>query len=288
MTKYRCERCYNLFSEDSMMKVATTEHVCLKCARRWYVIAVEPGEDDRAKREIYRLARRKGLAHLIDQILIPKQKEAETTKTTWEVALPSVKIPYNALLGYVTAETESEAKDKARSKFPDDYDRIVTKVKEGGKLRVLSRKYLNGYLLMHGLYTEKLYDLMYALRGKGVLGLLPHRPRPKAPRDPNNPTIQEEKDIQDAERWYPTPLNTEEEALALIREQERKGEVKPSTNGKYAVGDEVVVVNGGFRGSKGKVKEFGGTKSDPKVTVTLQIIGRPVDNVFSQWQIAKA
>lgn len=132
---------------------------------------------------------------------------------------------------------------------------------QGSRVRK-TRRYTSGYVVVQMTYDD---DCFHAIRGaRGVIGLLPLRP--PLPRNATD----DQREAYNA--WTPTELESEEAALLLLREEERKGD-GPADPEPFKVGDKVRITAGAWKDSTGMVIEYDG-KSTYKVVV--QLLGRDV------------
>lgn len=85
----------------------------------------------------------------------------------------------------------------------------------------------------------------------------------------------------------PTPLSDKEVERLLALEASAQGEAEPKA-GKFdlgfGVGEFVRITDGSFANMEGKVKQIDDPETDPKITVVVQIFGRPVPVLVQAWQ----
>ena len=121
-----------------------------------------------------------------------------------------------------------------------------------GKSRIINRKSFPGYVIIQMFPDDRLYYLLKDI--DGVQTLLP-------------------------DHFHPTPLDSKEAALIRLREKEKRSEAMTKTRLEleFSIGDLVEILAGAFKGFKGTVTVQKITGDvDPKVTVTVQVMGRDV------------
>lgn len=72
----RCESCFALKRVAALTPI-DGGHECRRCAKRWYVLAVEPGQDTPARKAIVRAVRVAGLGGLVGRVVVPKHVVTE-------------------------------------------------------------------------------------------------------------------------------------------------------------------------------------------------------------------
>lgn len=269
LRRYKCEKCKRLTREDRL-KCVSGESRCEECRCLWYAVAVLPlTSEERAAKEIRRNAAINGLDGLIRQVLVPRVLSQEVGKTTW-IVWPNEETKENTdsdpdyALGYVTAESEGDARDYARRKWPNEFDRVVELHHAGGKPRLTGRPKFPGYLIVR---MEMTFDTLELVRkSRGVLGILPLG-------------VSEED-------WVPVALDSEKEVEHLLAEQKTFKQTPRKPEPKFREGDKVRVINGDFKGVEGVVVGMS-QEDDPKVIVNITVLGRTVPSKFVWWQCLK-
>jgi transcription antitermination factor NusG len=300
--KARCENCIKLTFEDQLREMYG-EHRCPECRTFWYAVAVSPDvHEDITARKLRRAA--KNLPEF-KEVLVPRRASTEFTKTTFRVwedekaKKNGWRIPEGerdpevlrsfGLLGIVAADSFDEARDAARRKYPNDFDRVVEPHGPGGKPRVLRRIKFPGYVLVRCEYTDDVHHALHST--SGVFGALPLCPNPhngfvyprKEPKRRRKPQLWE---LEVQEEWSPTPLDTQAEVEALLQEKEDLKKLNKPAEVQFPTGQEVRVVNGQWENAVGVVDSYvnGGT---PKYKVAFNVLGRKVLSEFEGWMLVK-
>jgi transcription antitermination factor NusG len=111
--KARCEGCL-LVKLVQNMTLVDGQHVCAGCAKglskKWFAVAVS-GSDNKVKANIRKRFQAPHLVGKLGRVVIPKHKQARTTKDRWEVYADE------RLLGVVSAADHDQAMYEARLKF---------------------------------------------------------------------------------------------------------------------------------------------------------------------------
>lgn len=305
--KFRCESCIKL-TPESDLKMMWGELRCSKCRVFWYAVAVVPDvHEEDAARDIRHAMRTRGIP---GEVLVPRHLVGEYTKTSWRVwrnekAMKEAwKIPESekdrdvlrehfGLLGIVTADDVEQAKDYARYKFPNEFDRVVEAHSPGGKPKLVARVKFEGYILVRCEYTDDMHHIMHGTsekRGglKTSLGMLPICPNPyngfryprKEPKQRRKPQLWE---LEAQDEWQPCALDTKEEVEALLEEKLKIKNTPRKLECRFPVGSEVKIVNGQWQDVRGKVESH---TADMKFVVAFEVFGRKVRTApLDGWQL---
>ena len=307
--KLRCHNCLHL-TPESDLRWLYGDLRCSDCRVFWYVATVHPEvHEETAARNLRQRAKEKGITAL-KEVVVPRTLVIEVTKTTWRVWRDEKarkngwKIPDDerdpevlkefGLLGVIAADTEDEARDAARYRFPNDFDRVVEPHNEGGKPRPVRRVKFPGYIIIRCEYTDDVHLMIEGLRGKGIMGLLPPRPGllkfrypKKQPRVRVNPTLD---DIKSHAFWSPTPMDTQAEVESLLAEKAAlKALPKAKTpEASFPENTRVKIVGGQWKDTCGVVKGVKRTEEEgSKFVVEIPVFGRPICVNVEPWQIIK-
>lgn len=151
---------------------------------------------------------------------------------------------------------------------------------EYGRLIMKSHVKYEGYLFVNMLWCEQTADLV--AKTKYAFGLLPHRPaKPKMP--PNKqPSPAQQAEWDRWVNWCPTGLETAESAALLLDQQAQDKKKVPSLPTLRA-GEIVEVIDrtSPFAKMRGPVS----VGDDDTFTVTLTVLGHPVERDFQRHQI---
>lgn len=298
MSKQRCESCYE-WKRDGDLEVRGNDLICAKCRRsRFYVLAVEPGEETRVVTNLKKAFRLGGLGHLLGKVVVPREFRAKLTKDKYAVYGRNgdgkvVHVEYDnpweptkpRLKGYVYHENADDALWEAKQRFGDEYDvSHVELEKAGGAKKVQRAVSYRGYVIVQMDATPD--AVLAAQKVRGVWGLLPMKPTLTGVRyakgEPPMKTKPKKWEQEKHEEWSPTPLDSEEAAMLLIQTEGLKlppPDLKPA----FQVGDRVRVGGGGFKGASGRVTEVAGDQ----VKVEFEVIGRKAAGAFSADYLVK-
>lgn len=138
---------------------------------------------------------------------------------------------------------------------------VLKKSAKGSERRVEEKRmrFGRGYLLINvALKTQEVWRLVNSCEFS--MGLMPYR-------------------------YNPSPVS-DEEVQSLIDDQKADKVIKVKTGLKP--GDWVHILEGMFENMEGQVMSVEGEKTpNPKIKVTMQILGRPVNDTFKHFQIRR-
>jgi transcription antitermination factor NusG len=299
----RCDHCWDKFRDDDLVLV-WGEWRCLKCRRLWYVFTVHPDFNENAVAKDVR--RRAAINDVpILEVFVPKKLVEEYGKTTWRVwrdeqsRKDGWKVPEDlddrqtlaeeyGMLGFITAETEEQARNYARRKWPNDFQRVVELHKAGGKPRLVARPKYKGYVAFKAEYTDDVHHLVHGT--KGVLGVLPAKIGLRGFRFPRKEPRQKVKpkpwEIELWEKWTPTPMDSPEEVEQMLAEKEEVKNTPRKAEYKFAPGEQVRIVNGQWQGLVGTVQEVS-HENPVKFVVEIVTLGRTFRSKHEGWQLTK-
>lgn len=262
-----------------------------KKTETWYVVAVEPGMDRRAAKEIRRNKKIKGLGSRIGRVYCPIQTVKRLLPKAGEI-MDSGTGPFfdhqtarqnGNYAAWKLVGRESEAmfthapagvrvsvfptKGKEANKEANTFMWVVRKeTSQADRVVTSSQLKFPGYIIVKCKYDEGVHHLISS--SKGVIGFLPMMPL--LPRKPTKAQLE----ARDA--WKPVALPSEAAAELLIQQQaenaKRKVESKKPVL-SFGVGSEVIVTSGAFENLVGDVVRIGGEDKSPTVTVNLPLFG---------------
>lgn len=304
--RVRCEECLKL-KDPSVIEEIDGAMVCKVCKHtaraevtkvskaagmKWYAVAVAAMREVRARKEVLKRARERGLAHKVGRILIPTHVEVLTRGATYEVWSSDEADPEAKKLGFISGpDTVGDALFEAILKWPNEATLEVRSIKKAGRVVARNKRSFPGTLIVQCEYDADLFHLIDGV--PQVFGILPLRPTLKGYRYPRKEPRQARKpqkwELEANQFWRPVPLEPEEAKAMLdgvARSRKPVKEQVPELD--YGPGDRVRIVGGLFKGSGGNVVKVGGKATEPDVTVVVSVMGREVEVEAKHWYVKRA
>lgn len=256
--------------------------------RKWYILSVNMGMDDRARRDIKKRKKIEGLERVIGQVYSPYYLVEETLPKAGDVIKEGIGLdPKSAReAGNMAAwfEIQAEvcdprtcpsgwrvqvfpAKNKETGKVTNGWMWKLVKERDEEERKVLrKRKKFPGYLVANLELTPDAFHLV--TEAEGVHCILMSNDKP-------------------------TPMESEEAALLLLertavnKEYLRHREENKKVELDYKVGDKVVVTEGVWKRQSGKVVQISGPDNDPLISVMVSMLGREFPVQISHKSVVK-
>jgi transcription antitermination factor NusG len=147
-----------------------------------------------------------------------------------------------------------------------------------GKPIIVNAKSYPGYLIVEMVYDGAEYKILDLLKGLyHCWGFLPFRPPIPKIRNPEKLSPTEEDAMYDYQSWRPTALDTEEEALVLLRRKE-KNTAKPKPECGYDIGTKLQVCSGqsAFNNFVGVCTHLILSDKEVHVTIAVEVLGKTI------------